>query len=147
MQQESQQSKTICPHCFSTNVRCQAWINPNTKEFCEYIKSSLEQGQCFDCGKNGELIPVSANIQTIDNLYREYITHHNVEPHYVQCLVTYTDHKYFDGHLSIKLTTDFDEEKDQGTDHFCNGLDGLKSLCEKSEQKFVIRKIYCFDNK
>lgn len=146
MQQESQQSKTICPHCFSTNVRCQAWINPNTKDFCEYIKSSFDNGQCFDCGKDGELIPVSANIQTIDNLYEEYIAHHKEEPQYVQCLVTYIDQKYFDAHFLIKLSTGFDEEKDQGTDHFCNGLEDLKTLCDKSAQNFVIRKIYCFDN-
>lgn len=140
-------SKTICPYCFSDNVRRQAWINPNTHQFDEYLKGSLENGQCMNCGNNAGLIPVGANIRTIDNKFEGYLKRHNEEPRYVRCLVMYTDDRNYEEHVTIKLSSDFDEEKDNEVFYSCDGVPALKALCDKGAEDFIIIKTYCFDNR
>lgn len=139
-------TKTICPNCFSTDVRCQAWVNPNNHYFDAFTKDSLENGKCYVCDFVGELVCVDDNIQKIDKLYKEYIAEYNDEPRYVQCLVMYTDDMDSQDHVYIKLSSDFDEETDGDVFYFCNGVHDVKSLCDKGVEDFIIINTYSFEN-
>lgn len=139
-------SRTICPHCFSPSVSCQAYVNPNNHQVDQYAKDAFLNGQCYNCGRTGELLRVELNQQTIGNKYEEYLRRRKEEPRYALCLIVYTDIRIQEECVKIKLSSCFDEENDTGTFYFCNGLADLKSLCDKGVENFVIRKIYEFDN-
>lgn len=143
-------AKTICPHCFSTNVRAEVWMNPNTNEHDFFSDDSFQRGLCFACNQHEELhgflslIQVDKNKEDIDRLYKEFISGKKEEPRYFQCLVMYTDDRNYEEHVTIKLSSDI-EEKDGDIFYFCDSLDDLKALCDKGNEDFIIRKIYLFD--
>lgn len=138
-------SKTICPHCFSASVSCQAYVNPNNLQVDQYAKDAFLNGQCYNCGRTGELLRVQLNQQTIGNKYEEYLRCRNEEPRYALCQIVYTDKRNYEECVKIKLSSGIDQN-DGDTFYFCNGLADLKSLCDKGVENFVIRKIYEFDN-
>ncbi len=45
----------ICTRCVSTNVACEAIVNPNGNVFKRYTDESFLYGQCEDCGTCPEL--------------------------------------------------------------------------------------------
>jgi hypothetical protein len=84
--------------------------------------------------------------EEIEKQYAEYIKEHNEEPRYASVAVRFLDEENsFD--TIIKLLDDYDENntpdwEDEQTFFYCNGLNDLKSLCEKGCEDFVITDLY-----
>ena len=56
----------ICCKCGSTEVSCEAIINPNTKELINYTDESFEYGWCDKCDENKPLTDTEEVKKDID---------------------------------------------------------------------------------
>lgn len=106
----------ICTKCGSTNVSCEAMINPNTNE----IKKE------------------------IDDKYKQFIEESHREPKYANCYISWND-GIGGCDVTIKLSSDVDPDEDGDIFFYCNTLDGLKSLTEAGVEDFTITNLYSFE--
>lgn len=56
------EDNVICCKCGSTNVTCEAMINPNTKDFDHYTDDSFQYGWCDNC-KTGVVISDTSEVK------------------------------------------------------------------------------------
>jgi len=140
----TEKKRIICPLCGNTDVRCQAIVNPNSQCIESFPPQAFENGKCITCKLDVDLIDVTRNLTDIDNLFAEYVSENNEEPRYADCLVTFTDDRNYEEGATIKLSSGADYPEDTHTFYFCNGIESLKSLCEKGVEPFIIRRIYQF---
>lgn len=127
--------RNICAVCGTTQVSCEAHINPNTQEFIEYGDEAFYHAHCTHCYSQ-ILVDVVALHSDIDARYNEFIRTHGSEPQLACCRVvntdrdpvdddsTYTTHIY----LSTQGACDSGELR-------CDGIEGLKSLAFPDEDR------------
>lgn len=134
----------ICTKCGSTNVRCEAMINPNTKELHHYTDEAFDYGWCDKCGFGSVLTDTDAVKAEIDRQYQEYLAENKVEPKYAICVVVWKSDG--DSELAnIQLSSDHNPDEDDDMLFYCNGIPGLKSLCDFGGEDFIVIDIDCFD--
>lgn len=130
-------NKVICSHCGSTNVLCEAMINPNNKSFNHYTDESFECGCCKECDKNTPLISVTENLKKIDELIKCNEDGCNA----VSCTIVFKDSSKVED-VIIKLDTFVNEATDNEVFFYCNSVDEFKSLCDFSGEDFVVFDVY-----
>lgn len=137
----------ICTRCGSTDVACEAIVNPNGNVFRRYTDESFLYGQCEKCKQSAELTDPDQVKQDIDTLYQEYMSYSESEPDYVSCRITYKDDgKGMDVIISLKT---YGEETDDSTDDrvffYCDSLSDLKSLADYGMEDFILTACYRFN--
>ena len=81
----------ICCKCGSTNVTCEAMINPNTKDFDHYTDDSFQYGWCDNC-KIGTVISDTSEVKKgISQKYKEFKEIYNTEPQQALCRIIWKD--------------------------------------------------------
>lgn len=133
----------ICCKCGSTNVSCEAMINPNTKEFIHYTDESFDYGWCDDCDEGQVLSDADELKMRIDKAFNEFKLKFNKEPLYVLCQIIFKD--FSDSHLRgvFKLTTAIRDDDDE-IFFYCNGIEELKKLANFSTEDFMITELVTF---
>lgn len=144
--------KVICTRCGSTRVTCEAWINPNEKEmkeaFDHFCDESFNYGTCEHCKDNVKLTDSDDLKNEIQDLYLKYRKTYNKEPQLARCEITYCDQENDTIETWIKLSQDAHPDDDDEYFHYCNGISGLKSLCDKGSECFVVTwllELACID--
>lgn len=89
---------------------------------------------------------ITGHIRTfqIDTLFAAYEQAHQEEPQYAKCEICFL---YMDEgvqSVTIKLSSNIDEEKDREVFFFVNSLAGLKSLTRPGVNDFVVTECYEF---
>ena len=129
----------ICTRCGSTNVACEAIVNPNSNVFKRYTDESFLYGQCEDCGTYPELTDPDEVKMDIDRLYQEFKSYSDTEPGYANCRIVYKN----DGNdLNVKISLKADER----IFYHCDSISDLKSLAEYGGEDFIMVQCYQFDN-
>lgn len=75
--------------------------------------------------------------QEIGRHYLKFYSSQGCEPHYADCIIRWCD-TLETVEARIALSMDSDTEKDDEIFFYCNGLDGLKSLADKSREDFTV---------
>lgn len=81
--------------------------------------------------------------QEIRGLYLKFYSEQGREPHYADCAIRWCD-TLETVEVRIALSMDSDSEKDDGIFYYCNGLNDLESLAEKSMEDFTIAECFGF---
>lgn len=135
----------ICTRCGSTNVACEAIVNPNGHVFKRYTDKSFLSGQCEDCGTYPELIDPDEVKMDIDRLYQEFKSYSDTEPDYASCRIVYKD----DGdELDVKISLKADDKAtamDESIFYYCDSISDLKSLAEYGGEDFILVECFRFD--
>lgn len=70
--------------------------------------------------------------------------HDNKRAKYANCRVEFLDtHEEYD--VTIKLSTEVDEDEDGRVFYYCESPDELQSLTVEGAEDFVIREIYSYE--
>ena len=135
----------ICCKCGSTEVSCEAIINPNTKELINYTDESFEYGWCDKCNDDKPLTDTEEVKKEIDAKLIDFESTFGKKPLYASCQVAFvgTDDPFQD--LLFKLSSDVGNDDDE-VFFYCNGIEELKSLTELTTNDFIITEIYKFKN-
>ena len=134
----------ICTKCGSTNVSCEAMINPNTKEFHHYTDESFDYGWCNQCSYGHVLTDTDEVKAEIDRKYQEYLTENKAKPEYAVCVIVWKNDG--DSELAnIRLSSDNNPDTDDDMLFYCNGISDLKSLCEFGGEDFIVTEIHSFE--
>ena len=133
----------ICCECGSTNVLCEAIINPNTKDIIKYEDESLD-GWCVNCDEWQALIDTEKVKSDIDNALNDFKSVHKKEPLYAKCRVIINDYNGPSENAIIKLSSD-KGSNDKDISFYCNGSEELKSFAEFSEKGFIIIEFISFN--
>lgn len=135
----------ICTRCGSTNVACEAIVNPNGNVFRRYTDESFMYGQCENCGTYPELTDPDEVKQDIEKRYQEFKSYSDTEPDYANCRIVYKD----DGDdLNIKFSLKADDKAaamDESIFYHCDSISDLKSLAEYSGEDFILVECFRFD--
>lgn len=81
--------------------------------------------------------------QEIGGLYLKFYSEQGREPHYADCIIRWRD-TLETVEVSIALSMDSDTEKDDEIFYYCNGLNDLKALADKSMEDFTIAECLGF---
>ena len=134
----------ICTRCGSTNVACEAIVNPNGNVFKRYTDESFLYGQCEDCGTYPELTDPDEVKMDIDRLYQEFKSYSDTEPDYAKCRILYKD----DGNEhDIKISLKVDDKSaamEESIFYYCDCLSDFKSLAEYGCEDFILVGCYRF---
>lgn len=133
--------KVICTRCGTTDVTCEAVINPNTKEFKEYTGESFIYGYCNSCDNNAVLTDVDVVIEEIQAEYDDFVKDRDEEPTVASCLIAWKDSND-SGEVRIALTND--TGRNDNIFFYCPTLTGLKSLATFGCEDFILTEIYNF---
>ena len=133
----------ICCECGSTNVLCEAIINPNTKDIVDYTDESFND-RCMDCGEWQVLTDIDKVKSDIDNALNDFISVHKTEPLYATCRVYLTGSDCPVEIAIIKLSANTGDAEKQ-VFFYCNDIEGLKSLAEFSKNGFIIIEFIGFN--
>lgn len=125
----------ICAVCGTSEVSCEAFVNPNTQEFIEYSHEAFYHANCSRCHSE-ILVDVVALHSDIDARYKDFIGTHGRAPQLARCRVVNTDRDPVDDdstyttliYLSMQGAYDPGEFR-------CNGIEGLKSLAFPQEDR------------
>ena len=79
----------------------------------------------------------------IGHHYLKFYSEQGHEPHYADCIIRWRD-TLETVEVRIALAMDSDTEKDDEIFYYCNGLDALKSLADKSMEDFTIAECIGF---
>lgn len=132
----------ICTRCGSTDVACEAIVNPNGNVFMRYTDESFLYGLCYNCGTCPELTDPDEVKMDIDVLYREFKSYSDIEPDYVNCRIVYkNDSKDLDITISLKAD-DKAAAMDESIFYHCDSISDLKSLAEYGGEDFIL--VECF---
>ncbi|MFQ9317594.1 hypothetical protein [Dysgonomonas mossii] len=78
----------------------------------------------------------------IDKYYKDFIGEYNTPAVSVLCEVTFTDDSSVQI-VRVKLSLDIEENDDEFF-FYCNGIEELKKLCDKTAENFIITEIDSF---
>ncbi|WP_286043868.1 hypothetical protein [Xylanibacter rodentium] len=131
----------ICTKCGGTKVSCEAMIDPNTKEFHNYTDESFQYGWCGKCGHGTVLTDTDEVKEEIDRIYQRYVEEKKEEPKYAVCVIVWKDDNNSEL-VNIRLSSDNNPDEDDGIFFYCDGLSGLKSLCEFGGEDFIVTEIH-----
>ena len=143
-QHKIENMSVICTRCGSTNVACEAIVNPNGNVFKRYTDESFLYGQCENCDTCPELTDPDEVKLDIDRLYREFKSYSDTEPDYADCRIVYKD----DGNEhDIKISLKADDKSaamEESIFYYCNCLSDFKSLAEYGCEDFILVGCYRF---
>lgn len=131
----------VCTKCGSTNVSCEAIINPNTKEFKNYTDESFLYGWCDDC-KTGVVITDTEEIQNeIDTKFSEFVNENHKDPAIANCRIAWKDGE--EGYdVKIQLSVNSNPDEDDDIFFYCHSLNDLKSLATFGGEDFIVIDCY-----
>lgn len=81
--------------------------------------------------------------QEIGSLYLKFYSRQGREPHYADCVIRWRD-TLETVEARIALSMDSDTKMDDEIFYYCNGVDDLKSLADKSMKDFTIAECLGF---
>lgn len=140
----------ICSRCGSTDVECEAVVNPNGHVFKRFTDESFLYGMCNNCGAYVILISPDDLKQRIDCLHKEFMEHSASEPDYADCIVVFNDDgMQIDVRISMKsfvMDDKTDNDIEEKIFFYCAGLSDLKSLTEYGMEDFIITECYRFNH-
>lgn len=119
-------------------------IDPNTKEFHNYTDDSFQYGWCDQCGYGTVLTDTDEVKEDIDRIYQRYVEEKKEEPEYAVCVVVWKDDNNSEL-VNIRLSSDCHPDEEDDIFFYCDGLSGLKSLCEFGGEDFIVTEIHDFD--
>ena len=134
----------ICCKCGSTNVTCEAMINPNTKDFDHYTDDSFQYGWCDNC-KIGTVISDTSEVKKgISQKYKEFKEIYNTEPQQALCRIIWKDDMK-ETEVSIALEN-IPEEHDNTIFFYCDSLSDFMALAEYGGEDFIVTECFNFTN-
>lgn len=86
-----------------------------------------------------EHVMMSASAQ-IDSLFEQFISDHNEEPQYARCEIVFMDDPESPQEVIIKLSSDYDEDKDDDVFYYCDSINDLKSLTMPGCEDFILQE-------
>lgn len=132
----------ICTKCGSTDVLCEAMINPNTKVFENYTDESFLYGWCNVC-KTGKILTDTEDIKAIiDNDFKKFCEKNGCEPIYAICTITWKDDN---GCEDVKIKMSGDDGDDDNFFFYCDSLSNLKALCDYGNEDFILTGFISFE--
>ncbi len=133
----------ICTRCGSTNVTCEAFINPNTKAFDHFTDDAFDYGWCENC-RQGVVLTDTPKVQAdIQKAYSGYVRLNGKSPHYARCEIVWNNTYKKSEDVKILLSEEFPEDK--SFLHYCSTLDELLQLAEYGTRDFIITAVYGFE--
>lgn len=87
--------------------------------------------------------PVKEVRREIGSLYLKFYSGQGREPHYADCIIRWLD-TLETVEARIALSMDSDTKMDDEIFYYCNGLNDLKSLADKSMEDFTIAECLGF---
>ena len=126
------------------------WAELREKHMGKRTMMVYDNGICLLVEGLGFEIVDDSSWKKLDDVKRE-IGHHYLkfyseqghEPHYADCIIRWRD-TLETVEVRIALAMDSDTEKDDEIFYYCNGLDALKSLADKSMEDFTIAECIGF---
>ena len=138
------EDNVICCKCGSTNVTCEAMINPNTKDFDHYTDDSFQYGWCDNC-KTGTVISDTSEVKKgISQKYKEFTETYNTEPQLALCRIIWKDDMK-ETEVSIALEN-IPEEHDDTIFFYCDSLSDFMALAEYGGEDFIVTECFNFTN-
>lgn len=139
--------KIICTRCGSTKITCEAWINPNestTQEVIDHFSDdSFNYGNCQACNQFVSLIDVDEVRKNLKEKYLAYKDESEREPFAACCEITYCSKKNGTEEVLVKIGCDAKGNKNYFP--FCEDIEGLEFLCDKTNASFIITEVYSFE--
>lgn len=139
--------RIICTRCGNTKVTCEAWINPNktkTEEAIDHFSDdSFNYGSCLDCDRFVCLTNVDEVRSNIEEKYLAYKEQSEKEPSAASCEITYCSKKNGTEEVLVKIGSDKKGNKNYFP--FCEDIEELKKLCDKTSEDFIITEVYHFE--
>lgn len=142
--------KIICTACGSTDVQCEAWINPNTGKVDHYSDESFEYGLCLNCGEFVTLTDVHEEQELIDKEYLEYKDRTGKDPNFLLCGVCDRNGNVYKAvlirivpeHTPQDTPTNIPDNKN--VIYSCYNIEELKRLCDFTDAPFIIDDVRYF---
>ena len=119
-------------------------IDPNTKEFHNYTDDSFQYGWGGKSGHGTVLTDTDEIKEDIDRIYQRYVEEKKEEPEYAVCIVVWKDDNNSEL-VNIRLSSDCHPDEEDDIFFYCDGISGLKSLCEFGGEDFIVTEIHDFD--
>ena len=137
--------KIICTKCGSTDVACEAMINPNNKKFINYTDEAFLYGWCNKCN-TGVILTDKREIKAeIEKKFNEFVKKNGKEPAYAVCDIVWKDNNDLES-VKIQLSADSNPDEDDDFFFYCNSLNELKSLCDFGSEDFIVTEIDRLEN-
>ncbi|HML65260.1 MAG TPA: hypothetical protein PKC55_10550 [Dysgonomonas sp.] len=139
--------KVICTRCGSMKIKCLAWINPNEPEtekaLIRCVRTSSNNEYCYVCKKESRLADSENTRKKIEEKYSAYKEQFKREPGTAWCEIAYCSPKNGTERILIKISSD--ENGNKNYFPFCEDMNALKGLCEKTQQNFILTGICHFE--
>ncbi len=117
----------VCSICGGIDVKCTAVIDPNTKQFLEFTRNALSDGQCSQCGNVALTDPDEVEAE-MDKLWTEYTARHRTAPNYTSCdIVRHSDYNGCEK-AYIRIGGSSDVVEKYPVVAVCRNLEEFKSL-------------------
>ena len=130
------EENVICCKCGGNHVVCNAFINPNTKQFYNYDDESFLYGWCEKCDNYTILCDIEAVKKDMENGFKEFVETYGRKPELAECEIIWKDSLNTED-VNIALT-DIPEEYDNTIFFYCKSLSDLKSLADYGKEDFIV---------
>lgn len=144
--EEKPEQSYICSICGQPTVRCEANVNPNTKEFHDFGNEAFFRAYCTNCEQEVVLIDEKILHRDIDLFHAAFVAAHGAEPRYVHCRIVRTDFEHDsedDGteEVDILLGT-LPPSDNRKVFCQCDDIAALKALSDGRDRDFAL--VDCF---
>ncbi len=133
----------ICTKCGSTDVLCEALVNPNTEKVVSYHDGAFMYGFCENCKDESVITDINGVKCDMEISYLKFCKVEKKEPDYAECQIVWKEDGK-DERVRIKLSQNVDEATDDTIFFYCNGLEELKSLAEFGGEDFIVTDFWKF---
>lgn len=134
--------KIICTKCGSTDISCEAIINPNNKVFKNHTDESFLYGWCESC-KTGTILTDPDEVkEQIQQKFDAFVYENGKVPHYAESHIVWKD---TNDHYDVKIRLSSDTGEDDDFFFYCISLEGLKSLTTFGGEDFILTETYRFN--
>ena len=130
------EENVICCKCGANHVICNAFINPNTKQFYNYDDESFLYGWCEKCDNYTILCDIEAVKNDIENGFKKFVETYGRKPELAECEIIWKDSLNTE-YVNIAIT-DIPEEYDNTIFFYCKSLSDLKSLADYGKEDFIV---------
>lgn len=98
----------ICTKCGSTDVLCEALVNPNTEKVVSYHDGAFMYGYCNNCKDESMLTDTEGVKCDMENKYRQFCKVRKKKPDYAECQIVWKeDGKVMGEHYYNKFVHEF----------------------------------------
>lgn len=136
------ENNIVCSRCGSANVRCEAMVNPNTKEFDHFTDEAFYYGWCENCGLGVALTDKEEIRNEILEKYHRFKKENACEPHYANCRIVQRDSGQVKD-VRIMLSPDTGMA-DDGIFFYCHTLESLIGLSVPGRESFTLTECFGF---